>query len=587
MSFVKKTSLSLFFLMPFLAFSQGIQWVENLNWQEIITKAKKENKYIFVDCYATWCKPCLKMDKEVYGNDTVGAFMNKRFVSVKVQGDKNKKDNNNIRSWYADAELINKKFKVVSYPTFLFFSPDGEIVHRATSYCKPAAFISLCTEATNPNKQYYVLLNNYNEGNRDYNLLPYLINMSLSLEDTLLVNKLRADYLNYLLQLPERDLYTKERIEFIAAVINNTTSKLFRLFYPNGQKVNSVMKQAGFARRVTDSVISREYLNPELSKTKDKLEPNWDQMYNKINERFGHEYAERNILWHKARWYDQMKDVKKYTEYFIEFVKKDGFDSTYSGSDGFLNWVGFVNIFQNSNDITQINAAINWMEGVVRRRNFNPMHYPMDTYAMLLYKGGRKISAIEWEKKALEIARLTNDKSHEREYEQKIEKMEKNEPTWPLTEVSLVKTDFSGNWRIKEQEMIYNNKYDNAVPQKMQIIQTLDSINILSLNLAAGGKIDTSVTKLSMSGNPNVSQTKNKRKKVQVFSWLNNGTILVNSGMLNFPDNEMQVEYKREELWWIEPKINSLTIVKRSMKKNKISGVWEDFYEIKAIYEKE
>ena len=50
----------------------GIKWVTGLSWEQVLTKAKTENKFIFVDCYATWCGPCKVMDKDVYPNDTVG-----------------------------------------------------------------------------------------------------------------------------------------------------------------------------------------------------------------------------------------------------------------------------------------------------------------------------------------------------------------------------------------------------------------------------------------------------------------------------------------------------------------------------------
>ena len=45
--------------------TKGIHFVNGLSWQEVLQKAKAENKYIFVDCYATWCGPCKAMDKEV------------------------------------------------------------------------------------------------------------------------------------------------------------------------------------------------------------------------------------------------------------------------------------------------------------------------------------------------------------------------------------------------------------------------------------------------------------------------------------------------------------------------------------------
>src|ERR1044072_3274365 len=72
---------------------QGIKWTDSLTWQQIKEKAKKENKYIFVDCFTTWCRPCKKMDKDVYTNDSVGALLNEKFISVKVQMDATKADN--------------------------------------------------------------------------------------------------------------------------------------------------------------------------------------------------------------------------------------------------------------------------------------------------------------------------------------------------------------------------------------------------------------------------------------------------------------------------------------------------------------
>ena len=38
----------------------GIRFEEKATWQQILDKAKKENKFILVDCYTTWCGPCKK-----------------------------------------------------------------------------------------------------------------------------------------------------------------------------------------------------------------------------------------------------------------------------------------------------------------------------------------------------------------------------------------------------------------------------------------------------------------------------------------------------------------------------------------------
>src|SRR5688572_597879 len=88
---------------------KGIQWVNDLNWQQVVAKAKSENKFIFVDCYATWCGPCKLMDKDVYPQKVVGDFANSRFISVKVQMDKTDKDVVKVREWYNDAATLSSQ----------------------------------------------------------------------------------------------------------------------------------------------------------------------------------------------------------------------------------------------------------------------------------------------------------------------------------------------------------------------------------------------------------------------------------------------------------------------------------------------
>src|ERR1700742_1649832 len=89
------------------------------SWGDILNKAKTEHKDIFVDCYATWCGPCKIMDRDVYPNDTIGRYMNNHFMSVKVQMDKTKTDNDYVKKMYGTAESLEKELSVNAYPTML------------------------------------------------------------------------------------------------------------------------------------------------------------------------------------------------------------------------------------------------------------------------------------------------------------------------------------------------------------------------------------------------------------------------------------------------------------------------------------
>ncbi len=68
------------------------------------------------------------MDKEVYSNDSAGNAVNPNFIAIKVQFDTTKNDNDNVKNWYQDANYIRQQYDITSFPTFLFISPEGELI---------------------------------------------------------------------------------------------------------------------------------------------------------------------------------------------------------------------------------------------------------------------------------------------------------------------------------------------------------------------------------------------------------------------------------------------------------------------------
>ncbi len=106
-------------LLPLMTAAQqediGIKFETSLSWQQLLKKAKAENKFIFMDCYASWCIPCKKMDVEVFTNPEVAEFINNRFVAVKVQMDNTTSD--------SESANIQRKYSIQSFPTYLFLIP--------------------------------------------------------------------------------------------------------------------------------------------------------------------------------------------------------------------------------------------------------------------------------------------------------------------------------------------------------------------------------------------------------------------------------------------------------------------------------
>src|SRR6202012_4085767 len=116
----------LLLLLPVLVQAQenkGVHFEDGLSWTAIQAKAKAENKYIFMDCYTTWCGPCKYMKTKVFPQETAGNYFNDKFISVGVQLDTSKADNDTTKGWYADAHAIMQQYEIRAFPTFLVFAP--------------------------------------------------------------------------------------------------------------------------------------------------------------------------------------------------------------------------------------------------------------------------------------------------------------------------------------------------------------------------------------------------------------------------------------------------------------------------------
>lgn len=101
--------------------------------EEVLAKAKTENKRIFMDFYTDWCGPCKAIAKYVFPEAEAGDYFNARFVSIKVDAEKG-----------TGVELA-ERFDVHSYPTFIILDSDGETLARWTggsSQPTPKEFIA-------------------------------------------------------------------------------------------------------------------------------------------------------------------------------------------------------------------------------------------------------------------------------------------------------------------------------------------------------------------------------------------------------------------------------------------------------------
>ncbi len=415
---MKKIALLIAFI-PTLLFAQdkGVHFTQNLTWEQIKAKARTEHKYIMMDCYTTWCKWCKYMDKNIFPLDSVAQIANSKFINVRVQFDTSSADSKEGKNWYMLAHNFADKYSVRAYPTFLFFNSNGEIVQRAVgASLSSSAFVQVLTDAQNPQKQYYVLLRKYNNGDKDPAFLKMLALAADSLFDTKIANKVAEEYI-----VSQKDLYTKDNLAFVAEFTKSSKDEGFSIMLNHADKVDAVSGE-GTADKMVQSIILHEDVYPvifsaKVSKPQDLPEPDWTSIQTNLQKKYPAK-ADEVLAYAKVVFYEQKHDWNNFAPAVVAYMKSYGSKATSEQLNDFA-W----NVFLNCPDMTCVSQALDWS-----KKSFEGNNQPefMDTYANILYKMGRKDEAINWEQKAMDAA-AAGDKDG---YRQTIDKMKNGEKTW-------------------------------------------------------------------------------------------------------------------------------------------------------------
>ncbi|OQP54337.1 hypothetical protein A4H97_22915 [Niastella yeongjuensis] len=432
---------------------KGIKWILELSLEQVKAKALKENKYIFLDCFTTWCGPCKQMDNLIYNNDSVGSFFNDHFLSVKVQMDKTDNDNEQVKRWYEDVDTLKKKYYVDMYPTYIFLSPQGIVLHKDVGFKNTQNFISLGSLAMqpgrkydDPNKDYEILLARYKQGDIAYDRLPYMVRCTDANRDMDLWRQLIKVHLDYVCKLPPNLRYTQENIKFWASLPLNTGSRLFNFFYVDGNLIDNVMARKGFSRNVIDIAIMNEIIRPFLveqaagsgvtmtggylttvsptGKTAKLQEADWRKLENMLTKKFNTDCARRNVLAAKVEWYERHENKAASARYFLFMINKYPPDLTVDLKSTVLSAINnrAYDAFLFSTDKKILEGYLPWMKKVLVIFAEYIDAGLIDTYACLLYKTGRSEDAIKWMEKAVALVPVHTVKNS---FDVKLEEMKR------------------------------------------------------------------------------------------------------------------------------------------------------------------
>jgi len=442
----------------------AIHWTTGLGFKQLMEKAKQENKYVFMDCETTWCVFCKKMDAETYPDKAVGDFFNDKFISVKVQFDQTDKDSAEVKSWYEDAKSISKQYILDRYPTYLVFSPQGEVVHMATGFKTPAQFLEFGKEAIQPGKtydnpvaKYNKLIEGYKAGERKYDQFLFMQQMADKLQDNDIRKKITRDHADYLATLPREKRYTVEILRLWQNHRFNPKHPIFGFYRDDADIIDKVMDFPGFARSSLDDSVHFIKVDPFFEE-QTKLNPNgteadWPKLEKTLTETYGDKIAQRNLLNARGEWCAMHGDSNGAAKYSLIWLNQYQPDvKSWCNPINATGWHAFLGC----TDQKSLKECAQWMEKVVAA---NPERTDfMDTYASLLYKTGQREKAIEAETQA--VARTVPGGFGD--FAPTLELMKKNQPIY---------ADYGTNWEGTESSGV---NWDGFVFERAVFVKTED-----------------------------------------------------------------------------------------------------------------
>jgi thioredoxin 1 len=107
----------------------------NNSWLDALHQAQVQNKYIFVDAYATWCGPCNLLRATTFRNSKAAAFFNANYINVELDME------------HGDGPELAERWGIQAYPTLLVFDSNGKPVTEALGYIAAKDLVKFGTTA--------------------------------------------------------------------------------------------------------------------------------------------------------------------------------------------------------------------------------------------------------------------------------------------------------------------------------------------------------------------------------------------------------------------------------------------------------
>lgn len=339
-----KNLVTTFFVLIFsLTFAQeeGIKFDQS-SFKDLLAKAKKEKKLLFIDAYAVWCGPCKMMDKNVFTQKSVGDYFNKSFISSRIDMEK------------GEGREIAQKFSVRSYPTYLFLNGDGEMVSQNYGYMEPGLFLSMAQDVNAGNSKGGSLKDRFAKGESSPEFLMNIMKLN-STSDFDFAKKASE---KYFAKKKADEPLTKEEAGFLFFFIKSSKDANFKYLVDKKSEIIQFLPEESY----------NEYKNQIL--LADIMETAIDTKNNRVDDSkfmaaaeplVGKEVASKKLNQIKLSYYEQNANYAEYEKTALEYYKNpDLFDQAETLKAA---WI----FAEHVKDKTSLKKAAEWAEKSVMR----------------------------------------------------------------------------------------------------------------------------------------------------------------------------------------------------------------------------
>ncbi|MCY1661121.1 thioredoxin family protein [Chryseobacterium sp. SL1] len=299
---MKKIISGLLLFSAITVFAQEAIKFEELPFKDLIAKAKKEKKIVFLDAYASWCGPCKMMERNVFTQKSVGDYFNANFVNARFDMEK------------GEGRDIAVKYGVRSYPTYLFLNGDGELVSQNFGYMEGSMFLTMAQDVNSPNNKKGSLKERFAKGEKDPDFLINIMKLNSS-----------SDF-NFAKQASERyfenkkatEEFSKDDVGLLLFFLKSTEDKNYKVFADRKAEIIKFLPEETY-KEFDDQIKLGKIVEQSIDQQNKKI--NDDYFMKNAEPLVGKHDAEVKLNQMKLGYYEQNSNFPEYEKAALAYYR--------------------------------------------------------------------------------------------------------------------------------------------------------------------------------------------------------------------------------------------------------------------------